>query len=109
MSMVYIPDEAFALGDDDAFAYTPKGVCCSRMYIKLGDDLETVRSVRFVGGCNGNLNAIAKIVEGMPVDRIAELWEGNRCNDKHTSCADQLVHGLRAAQREGRSDSEGDT
>lgn len=103
MSMVYIPEEAFAAADEGAFAYRTRGVCSSRIYIRLKDDGDTVESVSFVGGCNGNLKAISKVVEGMTVEQAADLWEGMRCNDKHTSCPDQLVLGLRAAQKEMRA------
>lgn len=78
------------------YTYTPRGVCPRAINIELDGD--TVSHVDFEGGCNGNLKAISKVVEGMTVDEVAELFEGNTCGRKPTSCVDQLVKGLRLAQ-----------
>lgn len=78
------------------YTFTPQGVCPRAINIELDGD--TVSHVDFEGGCNGNLKAISKIVEGMTVDEVAELFEGNTCGRKPTSCVDQLVRGLRKAQ-----------
>lgn len=79
------------------YTYMTRGVCAQAILIDLEGD--TVGDVQFIGGCNGNLKAIAKLVRGMTVDQVAELLEGNTCGPKPTSCADQLVQGLREAQR----------
>ena len=76
--------------------YTPQGVCPRSISFDLDGD--TVSQVSFEGGCNGNLKAISSIVDGKTVDEIAELFEGNTCGRKATSCVDQLVRGLREAQ-----------
>ena len=68
-------------------------------YPVLSDDGQTVESVEFTRGCDGNLKAISKLVAGMPVDKVVELLQGNTCGPKPTSCADQLTHGLREAQK----------
>lgn len=78
------------------YTFTPRGVCCRAINIEVDGD--TIKHVDFMGGCDGNLRAISKVVEGMTVDQVATLWEGNTCGRKTTSCADQLVQGLRAAQ-----------
>ncbi|BDE96407.1 TIGR03905 family TSCPD domain-containing protein [Raoultibacter timonensis] len=78
------------------YTYTPRGVCPRAINIELDGDI--VSHVDFEGGCNGNLKAISKVVEGMTVDEVAELFEGNTCGRKPTSCVDQLVKGLRLAQ-----------
>lgn len=78
------------------FEYTPRGVCAQRIGVELNGDV--VGHVEFKGGCNGNLKAIAKLVEGRTVDEVAAVLEGNTCGMKPTSCADQLVKALRAAQ-----------
>lgn len=78
------------------YTYTPRGVCPRAINIELDGD--SVSHVDFEGGCNGNLKAISKVVEGMTVDEVAELFEGNTCGRKPTSCVDQLVKGLRLAQ-----------
>ena len=79
--------------------FTPHGVCARNIHIVLSDDGQTVESVEFTRGCDGNLKAIAKLVAGMPVDNVVALLQGNTCGPKSTSCADQLTHGLREAQK----------
>lgn len=78
------------------YTYIPQGVCPRAINIELSGD--TVSHVDFEGGCNGNLKAISKVVEGMTIDEVAELFEGNTCGRKPTSCVDQLVRGLKKAQ-----------
>lgn len=75
--------------------YKTKGVCASRINFDIEDGV--VRSVQFVGGCNGNLNAISKLIEGMPAEKVISLLEGNTCGFKKTSCADQLTVALKQA------------
>lgn len=78
------------------YTYTPQGVCPRAINIELNGDVVT--HVDFEGGCNGNLKAISKIVEGMSVKEVTRLFEGNTCGRKPTSCVDQLVKGLKKAQ-----------
>ncbi len=78
------------------YRFRTRGVCAPAIDIELAGD--TVESVQFHGGCDGNLKAISKVVAGMSVDEIASLFEGNTCGRKSTSCVDQLVKGLREAQ-----------
>lgn len=81
------------------YDYKPRGVCARAIHIDLDDAGDTIESVSFEGGCNGNLKAIGKLVRGMPVDRVCELLEGNTCGPRSTSCADQLTRALRAARQ----------
>jgi uncharacterized protein (TIGR03905 family) len=55
------------------------------------DENGIITDVEFYGGCNGNLKAISKLVNGMPADQIAKILSGNTCGNKPTSCADQLA------------------
>ena len=73
--------------------YTTRGVCARQINYEVEDGI--IKHVDFVGGCNGNLKAIAKLVEGQPADKIADLLEGNTCGSRPTSCADQLAKALR--------------
>ena len=75
--------------------YRTKGVC-SRM-IKLELDGDTIRSVEFVGGCSGNTQGVARLVEGMKVDDAIDRIEGIKCGPRPTSCPDQLAQALRQA------------
>lgn len=75
--------------------YIPKGVCSQAIDIEL--DGEIVTKVQFAGGCHGNLQGIARLVEGMNAnDAIAKI-RGIRCGFKSTSCPDQLANALEAA------------
>lgn len=78
--------------------FTPRGVCSRKIHIELSDDGSTIENVSFVGGCNGNLKAVSKLIAGKPVDEVCDLLEGNTCGLRRTSCADQLTKGLREAQ-----------
>ena len=84
------------------YLYQPKGVCSRLITIDLADD-GTIEDVAFEGGCNGNLKAIGRLVKGYKAEEIASILEGNDCNGRGTSCADQLSHGLREAMGAARS------
>lgn len=74
--------------------YVPKGVCSRQIQFKIDGDI--VRDVKFTGGCNGNLQGIAKLVEGMKIDDVIQRLDGINCNGKGTSCPDQLAKALKA-------------
>ena len=78
------------------YSYTPSGVCSRRIDVELDGD--TVKSVEFTGGCDGNLKAISKLVAGQKVDDVVALLSGNTCGRRSTSCADQMCKALREAQ-----------
>ena len=82
------------------FDFTPKGVCSSNIHFTL--DGTTLRGVRFTGGCDGNLRAIGKLVEGKDAAEIAALLKGNDCGGRGTSCADQLARALELAMANSR-------
>lgn len=77
------------------FSYRTKGICAPYIHLQLDGD--RIESVEFVGGCDGNLKAIASLVKGMTVDQVTTLLAGNTCETKSTSCADQLTLALQAA------------
>ncbi len=76
--------------------YKPKGVCSQLIDIELDGD--TIKSVAFYGGCNGNLKGIASLVQGMKVDDAIARLEGITCGFKPTSCPDQLAQALKEAK-----------
>ena len=78
------------------FDYKPRGVCSRRISFDMEGD--TVHNVSFMGGCNGNLQAISRVVEGMTVEQIEGYFKGISCNGRGTSCSDQLATAVRAAQ-----------
>lgn len=69
---------------------------CSQM-ISFDIEGNVITNIEFYGGCNGNLKAIAKLVDGWTVDKIEEMLLGNTCGRRPTSCADQLAKAVRAA------------
>lgn len=72
--------------------YKPNGVCSSSIDIEVDGDI--IRSVKFTGGCHGNLQGISKLVEGMKVEDAISKLKGIRCGFKNTSCPDQLAKAL---------------
>lgn len=75
--------------------FAPRGVCSRKIDIQTEDGI--VRDVKFMGGCDGNLKAIGKLVSGMPVQDVIDILEGNTCGPRPTSCADQLAQALKQA------------
>ena len=73
--------------------YKPEGVCCKSMKVYINGN--RVASVEFEGGCLGNLQGIAKLVEGMEIQDVIKRIEGISCGNKPTSCPDQLARALR--------------
>ena len=72
--------------------YQPKGVCSTSIDIELEDGI--VKSVAFTGGCNGNLQGISRLIEGMKAEDAINRLKGIRCGFKNTSCPDQLAQAL---------------
>lgn len=75
--------------------YNTKNTCSRVIEFDLEGD--KVRNVAFTGGCNGNLKALAILVEGMSVGEIEDKLRGNKCGARPTSCADQLAVAVRSA------------
>ncbi len=78
------------------YSYRTRGTCSQQIDVELDGDI--IKSVKFYGGCNGNLQGISSIVRGKTIDEVAKAFEGIRCGMKPTSCPDQLVKALRAAK-----------
>ena len=72
--------------------YKPTGICPSLIDIQVEDGI--IRSVSFTGGCNGNLQGISALVQGMKVEDAIDKLKGIRCGFKNTSCPDQLATAL---------------
>ena len=78
------------------YQYKTEKVCSSEISFDLEDN--KLHNVAFTGGCNGNLKAIGKLVEGMDADQVVALLAGNTCGRSSTSCADQLTKAIQAAR-----------
>lgn len=70
------------------YSFTPMGVCSTNISFDLNDG--KIYNLRFTGGCNGNLKAIGRLLEGKSAKEAADILSGNQCGNKGTSCADQL-------------------
>jgi uncharacterized protein (TIGR03905 family) len=80
------------------YTYNTQMTCSSQIKFHIEDDVIT--NIQFIGGCNGNLKAIAKLVNGWTVDKIESYLRGNTCGPRPTSCADQLAIAVRTAYNE---------
>ncbi len=78
------------------YEYKTKGTCSQKIFFEIEDG--KVKNVQFLGGCNGNLQGLSKLVEGMAVSDVIERIEGIRCGMKPTSCPDQLAKALKEVQ-----------
>ena len=80
------------------FTYKTMGVCSRNITIDV--DGNTIQSVKFDGGCNGNTKGLAALLAGMDVDDAIARLEGTTCGFKSTSCPDQLAQALKAYKTE---------
>ena len=78
-----------------SYTYKTKGTCSTQIEVDLDGNI--IKNVRFTGGCDGNLKAIPRLVEGMTVEEVEKRISGIHCGMKNTSCGDQLAKALRAA------------
>ena len=80
------------------YDYKTENVCSQVISFDINDN--RITNISFMGGCNGNLKAISKLVDGWTVDKIEEYLLGNICGRRPTSCADQLAIAVRKAYNE---------
>lgn len=78
------------------YEYRTSGVCAKEITFEIENG--KIHDVKFMGGCNGNLKAISKLVEGMEPENVIRILKGNTCGLKRTSCADQLALALEQAE-----------
>ena len=76
--------------------YTCRGTCSREVSFDLAED-GTVSGVRFVGGCSGNTQGVAALVEGRKAEDVVARLKGIKCGFKPTSCPDQLATALQQA------------
>ena len=73
--------------------FTPHGVCSKNIHLEV-DEAGRIHNVEFTGGCNGNLQGIGRLVEGMDIHEVIRRLKGIDCNGRGTSCPDQLAQAL---------------
>ena len=74
------------------FTYSPVGTCSRQILFDVDSD-NKLHNVRFIGGCSGNLQGIARLVEGKDINEIESILKGVRCKG-NTSCPDQLARAI---------------
>ena len=72
--------------------YSTKGTCSRQILFEVSED-GIVYDVKFIGGCSGNLQGIARLVNNRPIDEVIETLKGIKCRS-NTSCPDQLATAL---------------
>ncbi|MGM9540152.1 TIGR03905 family TSCPD domain-containing protein [Anaerovibrio sp.] len=73
--------------------YVPRGICPRLMRLEVEDN--KLVSFQALGGCNGNLQGLGRLTQGMDIDEVIRRLEGIRCGAKTTSCPDQLAQALK--------------
>ena len=81
--------------------YKTSMTCSSKIIFDLDGD--TVKNVKFIGGCDGNLKAISKLIDGWKAEKIISMLKGNSCGGRPTSCADQLAKAVEKAVAEEKA------
>lgn len=75
------------------YIYNTRGTCARQIILEIDGEKDTILSTRFIGGCSGNLQGIAKLIDGQKVDDVIEKLNGIQCRN-NTSCPDQLAKAL---------------
>ncbi len=75
--------------------YKTRGTCSTQIDIEVDGDI--IKSVKFTGGCNGNLQGVSRLVEGMKAEDAIKKLRGIKCGFKPTSCPDQLSYAIEQA------------
>ena len=78
--------------------YKTQGTCSSQIMFEVENN--KLKNVRFIGGCNGNLQGMSRLVEGMDIDEGIRRIDGIHCGPRSTSCPDQLARALKKYKEE---------
>ena len=81
------------------YTYQNKGVCSRQTKVELAED-HTIQNIEVIGGCNGNLKGISRLLKGMKAEDAIERMEGTTCGPRPTSCPDQIAKNLKKALAE---------
>lgn len=81
--------------------YKTKGTCSTQIDIDVEDGI--IKSVSFTNGCNGNLQGVSRLVEGMKGEDAISKLRGIRCGSKSTSCPDQLSYAIEEAMKQANA------
>lgn len=81
-----------------SMTYRTHGTCSQAILLDLDGDV--IKKVEFIGGCSGNTQGVARLVEGMKAEDAIARLEGIKCGPRPTSCPDQLAKALKEALKE---------
>jgi uncharacterized protein (TIGR03905 family) len=81
--------------------YKPSGVCSHLIKVEIQNEI--IKNIEVIGGCNGNLQGISRLLVGMNAGEAISQMEGIRCGEKSTSCPDQISKALRKCLTEGKN------
>ena len=87
------------------YTYKTQGTCSTQIIFDLSDG--EVHDVHFINGCDGNLKAIGRLVEGMKAEDVIDRCGGVSCGNKSTSCGDQLATALKLAMEQEEKNNAG--
>ena len=83
------------------YTFQPQGVCSRAMMVEV-DEQGVIQEMQVLGGCNGNLQGISRLVKGMKAEDAIARMQGIHCGGKPTSCPDQLSIALTQALEKAR-------
>ena len=87
------------MSKSEIIEYQTRGTCCQLMRVEI-DENGIIQNSDFLGGCNGNLQGIKSLIQGMNIDEVIDKLQGISCNGKPTSCPDQLATCLKIYKSE---------
>lgn len=79
------------------YTYEPIGTCSRLIELEIDDNDETIKNIKFTGGCMGNTQGVSKLCIGRKASEVIDLLKGIDCNGRGTSCPDQLATALEQA------------
>lgn len=79
----------------EVMVYKTSGTCSREIQYEVENGI--VKNVKFIGGCNGNTQGVAALVEGMKIEEVISRLKGIQCGMRGTSCPDQLAKALEAS------------
>ena len=77
------------------YRYRPQGVCSSEIIFDIDENTNTIKELKVINGCNGNLKGISSLVKGMKIEDVISKLSGITCGFRTTSCPDQIARALK--------------
>lgn len=78
------------------YLHACKGTCSRTISISYDDETNLITDLEIVGGCNGNLNGLSKILVGLNINEVHDKLKGTKCGPRETSCPDQIALAIEA-------------